>query len=51
MLRMVVEHLTRGLRRRLHMRVRVAHVRPATPDADRGRLVLQVLRRAALDVG
>jgi hypothetical protein len=43
LLRVVVEHLARRLRRCLHMRVRVA-------DAHRRRLVLHVLRRAALHV-
>ncbi len=51
LLRVVVQHLTRRLRRRLHMRVRMAGVRPAAPDAHHRRLMLHVLRRTALDVG
>ena len=51
LLRVVVEHLTRRLRCRLHMRVGVTDVGPTASDAHGRRLVLHVLRRAALDVG
>ncbi len=50
MLRVVVEHLARRLRRRLHMRMRMADRRPAAPDPHSRRLMLHVLRRAALHV-